>query len=104
VNKFPLTPDPSCSTSTADTADKYRLYTEAVQNPEADVRFFSTLYEQENGRPPVLVREDFCGTAARLSILEASWSFARADFQVATLLISTRQLMRLTHHQPNHYS
>ena len=64
MNRFPLTPDPSCSTSTADTADKYRLYTEAVQDPEADVRFFSTLYEQENGKPPVLVREDFCGTAA----------------------------------------
>ena len=48
----------------AQRADKYRLYVEAVQNPAADVRFFSALYEQMNGRPPQTIREDFCGTAA----------------------------------------
>lgn len=50
--------------STAAKADKYRLFTAAVQNSQADVRFFSTLYEHENDKPPLLVREDFCGTAA----------------------------------------
>jgi hypothetical protein len=57
----------------AETADKYCLYTEAVQDPEADVRFFATLYEQENGKPPVLVREDFCGTA----VISCEWVQSR---------------------------
>lgn len=49
---------------TARNADRYALYTAAVQSPEADVAFFHQLYEKLNGRPPVHVREDFCGTAA----------------------------------------
>jgi len=49
---------------TARTADKYVLYTDAVQSPEAEVTFFEHLYNKLNGRPPVRVREDFCGTAA----------------------------------------
>ena len=49
---------------TARTAGKYALYTDAVQSPAADAEFLRRLYEQLNGRLPVLVREDFCGTAA----------------------------------------
>ena len=49
---------------TARTADRYVLYTDAVQTVQAEVTFFKRLYETHNGCPPVLLREDFCGTAA----------------------------------------
>jgi hypothetical protein len=49
---------------TARTADKYLLYTDSVQNPQAEVDFLERLYQKSNGHPPRLVREDFCGTAA----------------------------------------
>jgi len=48
----------------ARTIDKYALYTDAVQSPTADVEFFRRLYEKLNGRRPLRLREDFCGTAA----------------------------------------
>ncbi len=49
---------------TARTADKYVLYTDAVQTPEAEVTFFDRLYQKLNGQRPIRMREDFCGTAA----------------------------------------
>ncbi len=49
---------------TARTADKYWLYTEAVQSAESEVEFLKRVYRKANGKPPVAVREDFCGTAA----------------------------------------
>ena len=55
---------PTKKARTAKTSDKYVLYTEAVQCPEAEVDFLQRVYAKANGRPPVLVREDFCGTAA----------------------------------------
>ena len=45
-------------------ADKYSLYQEAVQDPEADVHLARRIFEKRFGRPPHLLREDFCGTAA----------------------------------------
>ena len=60
---------------TAKTADKYALYLDAVQSPVADVEFFRRLYERSNGRPPVVVREDFCGTAA----ICCQWVFMGAE-------------------------
>jgi len=49
---------------TARTADKYVLYTEAVQSPEGEISFFKRVYKNANDRPPIVLREDFCGTAA----------------------------------------
>jgi len=49
---------------TAKTADRYELYTEAVQDPEAEVKFARRIYRKQNGSSPIRVREDFCGTAA----------------------------------------
>lgn len=46
------------------TADKYDLYQRAVQEPEADCRFFDRVYRKAYGRRPLVLREDFCGTAA----------------------------------------
>lgn len=48
----------------ARTADKYILYTEAVQEPSAEVSFFRRIYNKHNNRLPLIMREDFCGTAA----------------------------------------
>ena len=47
---------------TARTADKFVLYQEAVQGPEVDARFLSRHYQRTIGRPPRILREDFCGT------------------------------------------
>lgn len=43
---------------------KYSLYVKAFQNPKASVAFLTQLFEQQNSRFPLSLREDFCGTAA----------------------------------------
>ncbi len=45
-------------------ADKYDLYLKSVQAPDVDVLFFVRAFKHAYGRAPVLLREDFCGTAA----------------------------------------
>lgn len=50
--------------SQAKRADIYALYQEAVQDPESDVALINRIFKRHFGRPPRLVREDFCGTAA----------------------------------------
>jgi len=47
----------------AERADRYDLYQRAVQNPEADIEFFTRIFRETRGRDPVALREDFCGTA-----------------------------------------
>lgn len=49
---------------TARKADRYVLYTDSVQSTDAEIAFFRRVYRAENGRPPLVLREDFCGTAA----------------------------------------
>ncbi len=49
-------------TYTAKTADKFVLYQQSVQSPEAEVTFIDRVYKRLHGRPPHLFREDFCGT------------------------------------------
>ncbi|WP_295389756.1 class I SAM-dependent methyltransferase [uncultured Thiodictyon sp.] len=48
----------------AHTADRYRLYERAVQNPRAEVDFIDHTYRELRGRSARWLREDFCGTAA----------------------------------------
>jgi len=48
----------------AERADRYVLYGLSVQEPANEVEFFAKTYEQLNGRPARLLREDFCGTHA----------------------------------------
>jgi SAM-dependent methyltransferase len=50
-------------------ADKYLLYQWAVQEPEEEVGFLVEAYERRRGREPLILREDFCGTAA----VAAAW-------------------------------
>jgi hypothetical protein len=59
-------------------ADKYRLYQEAVQDPEGDVVRVRRMFERIYGRPPETLREDFCGTAAFAAAWVASHRARRA--------------------------
>ncbi|GAB4222220.1 MAG: hypothetical protein Kow0062_18600 [Acidobacteriota bacterium] len=52
------------ATSRAQRADRYALYQRSVQSPEFDASFIDRVYRKEYGSPPMLLREDFCGTAA----------------------------------------
>lgn len=49
--------------SRAERAELHRLYEESVQCPEADIEFFARIYRELRGREPLVLREDFCGTA-----------------------------------------
>lgn len=49
---------------TARNADRYDLYQQSVQEPEFEVEFFEKAYKHAFGRKPMVLREDFCGTAA----------------------------------------
>lgn len=53
----------------AETADRHELYERAVQAPEMDVEFYDETYRALRGRKPMVLREDFCGTAN----LSAQW-------------------------------
>jgi SAM-dependent methyltransferase len=49
--------------------DKYDLYRDAVQSPEADVDFFRKAYKELRGGTAEIFREDFCGTF----LLSTTW-------------------------------
>ena len=44
-------------------ADKNLLYQWSVQDAEDAIQFTVEQYEKRRGRPPRILREDFCGTA-----------------------------------------
>jgi len=44
--------------------DPHVLYQLSVQNPEAEAEMIEQFYKERRGVPPMLIREDFCGTAA----------------------------------------
>lgn len=48
----------------AATADKYELYVRSVQSPDVETAFFDRTFRARFGRKPLVLREDFCGTAA----------------------------------------
>jgi SAM-dependent methyltransferase len=56
-------------------ADKYDLYQRSVQSPECDVAFFDRTFKSYFERPPLVLREDFCGTAA----VCCEWAESRKD-------------------------
>lgn len=53
----------------AERADKFALYQRSVQSPAVDIAFFDAEFRKQRGRPPLTVREDFCGTA----LFSAEW-------------------------------
>lgn len=65
-------------TLSADNADKYQLYEQAVQAPEAEVEFVERTFKTKRGRKPVTIREDFCGTA----FSSCTWVRHRRDTRV----------------------
>jgi SAM-dependent methyltransferase len=62
-------------TLTARTADPHILYQESVQAPEHEVQLADRCFRQRYGRPPLTLREDFCGTA----YLCTEWVKSRRD-------------------------
>jgi SAM-dependent methyltransferase len=52
-----------------ESTDRHRLYEDAVQSPEEHIRWFDQFFEEKNGRLPISLKEDFCGTA----LLSAEW-------------------------------
>jgi SAM-dependent methyltransferase len=59
----------------AEKADRHELYEESVQCPEEDVKFFGRVFEEIRRRPPILLREDFCGTGN----LAVTWCRSRPE-------------------------
>ncbi len=55
--------------------DPHWLYQESVQSPEVHFGFFERAYQERNGRRPLSLKEDFCGTA----LLAAQWVEGRRD-------------------------
>ena len=49
--------------------DRHWLYEDAVQSPDVHIKLFDRLYKKRNGRPPRVLKEDFCGTA----LMAAEW-------------------------------
>ena len=47
----------------AESADRFWLYIQAVQDPATVAGFVEQLYRQRRGRRPMHLHEDFCGTA-----------------------------------------
>jgi len=60
---------------TAKTADAHDLYQHSVQEPSVDVDIIDRVFRRENGRRPLSLREDFCGTA----FISAAWVKSRKD-------------------------
>ena len=47
----------------ADSADRHLLYQQSVQDVESEIDFVEQTWSEIRQRPPVFLREDFCGTA-----------------------------------------
>jgi len=69
-------------------ADKYALYQKAVQEPDNEVGFFDRVYRKAYGRPPLVLREDFCGTFA----ICCRWAASRADRRSIGIDLATEPL------------
>jgi SAM-dependent methyltransferase len=68
-----VTPTRKPRPTRAERAEVHRLYEASVQCPEADTEFFARVYgELRGGRVPLVLREDFCGTAK----LAVTWCLA----------------------------
>lgn len=47
----------------AEQADRHELYQQAVQDPDTEIELLTEKFSELRGRPPLALREDFCGTA-----------------------------------------
>jgi len=55
---------------TAGNADRWELYQQAVQNPATDIEIITARFRELRGRDPLVLREDFAGTA----LLSTEWA------------------------------
>lgn len=79
---------------TAKTADKYKLYQQAVQSAEQDVAFLFDTYKTRSNSEPTHFREDFCGTC----LLSSYWARLGKNFTVESYDIDPEPLAwGLTH-------
>jgi len=62
-------PTPSAPKKGPKSRDPHWLYQESVQSPEVHFNFFDRVFRERNGRAPLSLKEDFCGTA----LLAAEW-------------------------------
>lgn len=65
------------ATRQADTADRHALYQKSVQAPDVEVAFMAETYQALRGKAPIMLREDFCGTA----LLATEWCREAPDRQ-----------------------
>lgn len=68
ARKAKATPKPTLKL--AERADRHDLYQRSVQVPEADVTNFEVMFASVRKRKPMIMREDFCGTA----FLSCTWA------------------------------
>ncbi len=54
---------------TARNADKHDLYQRSVQDPASEIAFCTRIFRRAYGHNPLVLREDFCGTA----LLASEW-------------------------------
>jgi len=81
--------------SLADQADRYHLYEQAVQSPQAEVDFIDRIYRALRCKTARRLREDFCGTAALCS----AWVKRRKTNQATGIDIDAEPLTwGRTHH------
>ncbi|MFC1629311.1 class I SAM-dependent methyltransferase [Gemmatimonadota bacterium] len=62
-------PDTIPADGLASKIDRYEYYQKAVQYPASDIEIFLDVYRKEYGSEPLVIREDFCGTA----LLSTTW-------------------------------
>lgn len=62
-------------------ADRFAVYQRAVQYPASDIEIFLNVYREEYETEPIVIREDFCGTAL-LSTLWVSDSLTRRAISI----------------------
>lgn len=86
--KVTVTPPGKTPVWTRRNADRHALYQQSVQSPSYEVFLLSRIFERHTGRAPLVLREDFCGTA----LLCAEWVKSKAartatglDIDVPTL-------------------
>lgn len=75
--------------------NKYELYEESVQCPEADVDFIEKEFKKIYKRSPKTLREDFCGTGALLK----EWVLSAPDRRAVGIDLDAEPIRYgLTHH------
>lgn len=74
--------------SLAARADRHHLYEQSVQNTDTEYHFLTRVFRKLRGRPPRVLREDFCGTAKMC----CEWVSRHADNRACGVDLDARVL------------